>query len=285
MNHGTAIVSITQPAQHSRPLPDGEAQPRIVFDGVRIVYRSEGLPPVLAVEHVDLTIADGEFVSIVGPSGCGKTTLLKALIGLLKPAAGEIRLDGEPVAGIPRQAGLMFQSDTLLPWARVVENVTIGLTLRGVPKAEHDDRARQLLRMVGLAGFERHFPSALSGGMRKRVQLARILAYDPEVLLMDEPFGALDAQTKIVVGRQFLEIWHGLRKSVIFVTHDLEEAIALSDRVVVMTQRPGRIKSEHRVTLARPRDFYEVRMTDEFRRIQQVIWRDLAAEVDSSQWT
>ncbi len=275
-------MSLTRPAETSPA--SGSAEPRIVFDGVQIVYRPEAQPPVLAVERVDLAVADGELVSIVGPSGCGKTTLLKALSGLLRPTAGEVRLDGQPVTDIPRQAGLMFQADTLLPWFRVVDNVVIGLKLRGVPRAEHDDRAHQLLKLVGLAGFEYRYPSALSGGMRKRVQLARILAYDPQVLLMDEPFGALDAQTKIVLGRQFLEIWQQLRKSVVFVTHDLEEAIALSDRVVVMTQRPGRIKSAHRITLDRPRDFYEVRMTDEFRRIHQRIWRDLAAEVDSSTW-
>jgi NitT/TauT family transport system ATP-binding protein len=186
------------------------------------------------------------------------------------------------VRGVPREVGLMFQADTLLPWARVIDNVVIGLKLRGVPRSEHRDRAGQLLRMVGLTGFERHFPGSLSGGMRKRAQLARILAYDPEVLLMDEPFGALDAQTKIILGQQFLEIWQELRKSVIFVTHDLEEAIALSDRVVVMTHRPGRIKSEHPIPLQRPREFYEIRMEDQFRRIQQLIWRDLAVEVGSS---
>lgn len=278
-------MTFAQPAESSGPHAGATVRPRIVFDAVQIIYRPEASPPVLAVERVDLTVADGEFVSIVGPSGCGKTTLLKALAGLLQPAAGEIRLDGEPVRDIPRQASLMFQSDTLLPWARAIDNVIIGLTLRGIQRSERQERAGQLLKLVGLSGFERHFPAALSGGMRQRVQLARILAYDPEVLLMDEPFGALDAQTKIVLGREFLEIWHQLRKSVIFVTHDLEEAIALSDRVVVMTNRPGRVKSEHQITLPRPRDFFRVRLSDEFRRIQERIWEDLAAEVGGLGWT
>ncbi len=267
--------------EQGKPAP---AEPRIVFKAVRVVYRAEGQPPILAVDETDLEVADREFVSIVGPSGCGKSTLLKALMGLIRPAAGEIRIDGRQVTDVPLQAGLMFQADTLLPWMRVIDNVAIGLKLRCIPTSEHHDRASRLIKMVGLAGFESRFPAALSGGMRKRVQLARILAYDPEVLLMDEPFGALDAQTKISLGRQFTEIWQQLRKSVIFVTHDLEEAIALSDRVLVMTNRPGRIKSEHSISLPRPRDFYEVRMTDQFRQIQQLIWRDLAAEVDGAKW-
>lgn len=260
------------------------AKPRVILDGVRIAYRPENQQPILAVDKADFEVADGEFVSIVGPSGCGKSTLLKAIIGLLKPVGGRVLLDSLPITGIPRQVGLMFQADTLLPWATVIENVSVGLKLRGVSNLEIPTRANELIRMVGLDGFEQRYPASLSGGMRKRAQLARTLAYDPEVILMDEPFGALDAQTKIVLGKQFTEIWQQLRKSVIFVTHDLEEAIALSDRVLLMTRRPGRIKSEYRINLPRPRDFYEVRMTDAFRRIHQLIWQDLAEEVNSTKW-
>lgn len=262
-------------------LHDAAPPTAISFANVRIDYVSADETSVLAVDRASFAVSDGEFLSIVGPSGCGKTTLLKAAIGLLSPTAGEVRISGQTVAAIPRNVGLMFQADTLLPWARAVENVTIGLVLRAVQPEERHGRAMALLDMVGLAGFESRFPRALSGGMRKRVQLARLLAYDPAILLMDEPFGSLDAQTKIVLGRQFLDIWHRLKKTVIFVTHDLEEAIALSDRVLVMTRRPGRIKSEHRVTLPRPRDYYEVRLTEEFRAIHERIWRDLSTEVMS----
>jgi NitT/TauT family transport system ATP-binding protein len=274
----------TATRQGPGPHEAGPDRPRVELKDVRIVYQSEGRLPVIAADGVNLTVGDGEFLSIVGPSGCGKTTLLKAVIGLLQPTAGQVMLDGEPVREVPPQAGLLFQADTLLPWARVVDNVEIGLKLRRVDASRRAERATELIRMVGLEGFEQHYPGTLSGGMRKRTQLAQLLAYDPEILLMDEPFGALDAQTKIVVGRQFLNIWQQLRKSVIFVTHDLEEAIALSDRVVVMTSRPGRIKSEHRITLPRPRDFYEVRMSEEFRAIQLAIWRELAEEVDAASW-
>ncbi len=257
---------------------------RVVFDDVSIEYASPGQPPVLAVERANLSVGASEFVSIVGPSGCGKSTLLKSAIGLLAPSGGQIRLDGQPLTGIPRQVGMMFQSDTLLPWATARQNVTLALQLAGVSKDRRRARAEELLRLVGLQDFMDRHPAALSGGMRKRVQLARLLAFDADILLMDEPFGALDAQTKIVLGRQFLKIWQSLRKSVLFVTHDLEEAIALSDRVVVMSRRPGRIKALHVIDLPRPRDFYEIRLGEDFHRLHRAVWADLAAEVDDATW-
>ena len=252
---------------------------QIVLSNVTLDYPSPTGNAVRALERVSLLVQSGEFVSLVGPSGCGKSTILKLVSGLLAPTSGNVLLDGQPVSGVPAGVGFMFQSDALLPWATAIENVAVALELRGLPRPAREQRARELVRMVGLEGFEHAYPATLSGGMRKRVALARVLAYDPAVYLMDEPFGALDAQTKVQMGGELLRIWDGLDRTIVFVTHDIEEAIALSDRVLVMTRRPGRIKSEYRIDLPRPRDFYEVRFTPEFRKLHQAIWRDLAAEV------
>src|SRR5215213_5961136 len=253
---------------------------QIVLSHVTLDYRAQDGGAVRALDRLSLLVKDGEFVSLVGPSGCGKSTVLKLISGLLAPTDGGITIDGRPVDGIPPGVGFMFQQDALLPWATAMENVAVALELRGVPSPERERRARELLTTIGLAGFEQAYPSTLSGGMRKRVALARVLAYDPGVYLMDEPFGALDAQTKVQLGAELLRIADGLDRTIVFVTHDIEEAIALSDRVLVMARRPGRVKSEYRVDLPRPRDFYEVRFSSKFRRLHEAIWRDLAAEVD-----
>jgi NitT/TauT family transport system ATP-binding protein len=221
---------------------------QIVLSNVTLDYPAPTGGSVRALERVSLLVQSGELVSLVGPSGCGKSTILKLVSGLLAPTSGNVLLDGLPVRGVPAGVGFMFQSDALLPWATAIENVAVALELRGLPRRAREQRARELIGMVGLEGFEQAYPATLSGGMRKRVALARVLAYDPAV----------------------------------FVTHDIEEAIALSDRVLVMTRRPGRIKSEYRIDLPRPRDFYEVRFTPEFRELHQAIWRDLAAEVAQS---
>ena len=252
---------------------------QIVLSNVTLDYPTPDGVAVRALDRVSLLVQGGEFVSLVGPSGCGKSTILKLVSGLLAPTSGNVMLDGQPVSGVPAGVGFMFQHDALLPWATALENVAVALELRGMPKPAREQRAAELLTLVGLAGFERAYPSTLSGGMRKRVALARVLAYDPAVYLMDEPFGALDAQTKVQMGGELLRIWDGLDRTIVFVTHDIEEAIALSDRVLVMTRRPGRIKSEYRIDLPRPRDFYEIRFTPAFRELHQAIWRDLAAEV------
>jgi NitT/TauT family transport system ATP-binding protein len=252
---------------------------QIVLSHVTLDYPAQDGGSVRALDRLSALVKDGEFVSIVGPSGCGKSTVLKLISGLLKPTDGSIMLDGRPVDGVPASVGFMFQQDALLPWATALENVAVALELRGVPRPERDHRARTILTTVGLEGFEQAYPSTLSGGMRKRVALARVLAYDPGLYLMDEPFGALDAQTKVQLGSELLRIWDGLDRTIVFVTHDIEEAIALSDRVLVMTRRPGKIKSEYRIDLPRPRDFYEIRFTSAFRELHQAIWRDLAAEV------
>ncbi|MEK8129573.1 ABC transporter ATP-binding protein [Paenibacillus filicis] len=232
----------------------------------------------LALDKVNLSIREGEFVSVVGPSGCGKSTLLKVAAGLLKPAGGQAMLDGKEIDGVTGRVGMVFQNDALLPWKTVYDNVRLPLEIQGISRDRQGEEVRRLLRMVGLAEFERYFPRQLSGGMRKRVALARTFAYDPELYLMDEPFGPLDAQTRVTIGKEFLKMWEQVGKSVLFITHDIEEAIALSDRVVVMTSRPGRIKAEFEVNLERPRPFYDIRFDARFKELQKEIWHCMAEE-------
>jgi sulfonate transport system ATP-binding protein len=229
-----------------------------------------------ALERVSLAVNDGEFVSIVGPSGCGKSTMLNVIAGLLAPAEGSTHVAGIDGQGAGSRIGYMFQKDTLLPWATALENVCLPMDVKG---ARDWHKARALMQLVDLTGFEAHYPNQLSGGMRKRVQLARLLAQDPEVLLMDEPFGALDAQTRLLIQEEFLKIWERQRKTVLFVTHDLQEAIALSDRVVLISARPGRIKATYTVDLPRPRQIESVLAHPRFMALFQEIWASLKQEV------
>lgn len=231
-----------------------------------------------ALENVNLTVGDGEFVSVIGPSGCGKSTLLKVVSGLLAPAAGTARIDGKPIKEIPDKVGMVFQNDALLPWKTVADNVRLPLVIKGLSKQEQEAEISRLLQMVGLEAFASYHPKQLSGGMRKRVALARTFAYDPDIYLMDEPFGPLDAQTRVKIGEEFLQIWERVGKSVLFITHDIEEAIALSDRVIVMSARPGRIKAEFKVELERPRPFYDIRFDPVFKELQKEIWAQMAGE-------
>jgi NitT/TauT family transport system ATP-binding protein len=229
-----------------------------------------------ALDRVSLTVNDGEFVSIVGPSGCGKSTMLNVIAGLLAPAEGSTHVAGIDGNGAGSRIGYMFQKDTLLPWATALENICLPMDVKG---ARDWHKARALIQLVDLTGFEAHYPRQLSGGMRKRVQLARLLAQDPEVLLMDEPFGALDAQTRLIIQEEFLKIWERQRKTVLFVTHDLQEAIALSDRVVLISARPGRIKATYTVDLPRPRQIEHVLAHPRFMALFQEIWASLKQEV------
>jgi NitT/TauT family transport system ATP-binding protein len=232
--------------------------------------------PTRALDRVSLAVNDGEFVSIVGPSGCGKSTMLNVIAGLLPPAEGGTRVAGIEGSGPGSRIGYMFQKDTLLPWATALENVCLPMDVKG---ARDWHKARALMQLVDLAGFEAHYPRQLSGGMRKRVQLARLLAQDPEVLLMDEPFGALDAQTRLIIQEEFLKIWERQRKTVLFVTHDLQEAIALSDKVVLISARPGRVKATYPVDLPRPRQMENVLAHPRFMALFQEIWASLKQEV------
>ena len=234
---------------------------------------------VQAVSDLSLDIAPGEFLTIVGPSGCGKSTLLNMLSGLLPASGGELLYQGAPIAGVNPQIGYVTQADNLYPWRTLRENVEFPLEIRGVARTERKRRAAELIERVGLAGFEDHYPHELSGGMRQRGNIIRTLSYDPEVILMDEPFGPLDAQTRLILQDQLLHLWDAARKTIVFITHDLGEAVALADRVVVMTARPGRIKSICPVPLTRPRDLFHIHDEEAFRRTYDRLWEDLEAEV------
>jgi NitT/TauT family transport system ATP-binding protein len=246
--------------------------------GKRFVARDR---EVEALQPIDLTIHAHEFVALVGPSGCGKSTILNLIAGLLRPSEGVVSYDGMAVTGPNRRVGYMTQKDTLLPWRTAADNVRIALELkcRAVPRSEADARVAQIIDLVGLTGFERHYPAELSGGMRKRVGLARTLIYEPETLLMDEPFGALDAQLKLLMLDQLQELTRQRRMTVVFVTHDLGEAITLADRVVVFSARPGRIRTIRTVDLPTPRDVFRIRFTEAFARLNEELWDELKDEV------
>ena len=234
----------------------------------------------VAVEGVSLRVAEGEFVSLVGPTGCGKSTLLNAAAGLLSPSEGEVWVAGRPLKGLNPVAGYLFQQDAILPWKTALDNVALPLVFRGTPWGEARERARAWLAKVGLERFAQRFPHQLSGGQRKRVGLAQVLIADPKLLLMDEPFSALDVQTRQLMENELLRLWQEDRKTVLFVTHDLEEAIALSDRVVVMAAGPrSRPIGDFPIPLPRPRDVAEVRLTPEFLRLHREIWELLRGEV------
>jgi NitT/TauT family transport system ATP-binding protein len=232
-----------------------------------------------AVRNVDLALAAGEFAAIVGPSGCGKSTILNAIAGLLSPAAGSVEINGNAVTSVRSDVGYLFQRDALLPWKTVLENVMLPMRFRKVPRAEAVERARDWIRRVSLGGHEESYPHQLSGGMKKRVALATVFVYSPPILLMDEPFSALDVQTRQLMENELLDIWESYRPTVLFVTHDLEEAIGLAERVVVFTAGPGKVKQSYAVSLPRPRRMTEVRFTEEFREHHERIWTDLRDEV------
>jgi NitT/TauT family transport system ATP-binding protein len=234
----------------------------------------------VAVRDTSLAVNAGEFVSVVGPTGCGKSTLLNVAAGLLAPSSGRALVHGVPLSGINARAGYMFQSDALMPWRNTLDNVTAGLEFHGVAKNDAVPKAREWLGRVGLIGFEDRYPHQLSGGMRKRVALAQMLILDPELLLMDEPFSALDIQTRQLMENELLELWSANRKSVLFITHDLEEAISLSDRVIVLSAGPETHPiGEFAIDLPRPRDVAEIRMQRHFTEIHEAIWQVLKSEV------
>jgi NitT/TauT family transport system ATP-binding protein len=227
-----------------------------------------------------LAVGSREFVAIVGPTGCGKSTLLNVAAGLITPSAGATFIFGAPLAGLNASAGYLLQSDALMPWKTARDNVAIGLEIAGTPRREALRRADLWLRSVGLAAFGERYPHQLSGGQRKRVGLAQVLIRDPKILLMDEPFGPLDAQTRQIMGNLLLKLWADDRKAVLFITHDLEEAIALADRVVIMSAGPqARIIGDHAIDLGRPRDAAEIRLLPRFHELHKAIWTQLRDEV------
>src|SRR5215468_9992525 len=255
-------------------------RPAVALHDVTIAFRLGGDLVYTAVEHASLAVADGEFVAIVGPTGCGKSTLLNVAAGLFPPTSGRVEIAAGPLVGLNRAAGYLFQAEALFPWKTALDNVAIGLEIAGTPHAEAKERAASWLTRVGLAGFGDRYPHMLSGGQRKRVGLAQVLIRDPKILLMDEPFGPLDAQTRQIMGNLLLDLWSADRKAVIFVTHDLEEAIALSDRVVIMSAGPAaRIIGAWQVPLKRPRDIGEVKLERAFHDLHREIWQVLKDEV------
>jgi len=253
--------------------------PAIELRGASKVFRTPSGALHTAVRDLDLTIERGEFVAVVGPTGCGKSTTLTLISGLEEPTEGDVLVGGEPVRGIGSEVGFVFQQDAVFPWRTVLSNVMAGPRFRGVPKAEARRRARDWLARVGLAAFEDRYPHQLSGGQRKRVALAATLVNDPAILLMDEPFSALDVQTRALMSDQLLDLWAGTGSSVVFVTHDLEESIALADKVVVMTAGPATVKEVFAVDLPRPRSVEEIRLEPRFVEIYREIWSSLGEEV------
>ena len=235
---------------------------------------------IAALDRVDLDVNEGEFVTIVGPSGCGKSTLLNLIVGLTRSSSGRINFHGSPIDGICTKIGYVTQKDNLLPWRTLIENVEIALEIRGVQAGARRTQARDFIQRVGLNGFEEHYPHELSGGMRQRANIIRTLIYDPELILMDEPFGPLDAQTRIVLQDELLKLWFASRKTIIFITHDLTEAITLADRVVLMSSRPGRIKHVENIAIARPRDVFQIHEHPEFRSAYERLWHELRPEVN-----
>jgi NitT/TauT family transport system ATP-binding protein len=255
----------------------------VALSGIDITFHLGDGGRYQAVSGIDLTVAPGEFVSIVGPTGCGKSTLLNAAAGLLQPSGGKVGIFGQNLAGLNARAGYLFQADALMPWKTALANVAVALEPSGVDPREANERARAWLGKVGLSAFVDRYPHMLSGGQRKRVALAQMLIRNPEILLMDEPFGPLDAQTRQIMGNLLLDLWSKDRKAVMFVTHDLEEAIALSDRVVVMSAGPAAtLVADYRVTLPRPRDIAEIRMEKAFHEVHRDIWASLRVEVQKA---
>ncbi len=252
----------------------------VALDDASVAFTLADRSVYTAVAGATLDVADGEFVAIVGPTGCGKSTLLNVAAGLLAPAAGHVRIFGAPLQGLNRDAGYLFQAEALFPWKTAIDNIAIGLEITGVARDVALARAQTWLDQVGLGNFGGRYPHMLSGGQRKRVGLAQVLIRDPKILLMDEPFGPLDAQTRQIMGNLLLDLWTADRKAVLFVTHDLEEAIALADRVVIMSAGPrSRIIGDWRVALPRPRDIFEVRLEHDFHSLHREIWGVLKDEV------
>jgi len=271
-------VAALKPVDHPYHSPQVLAKPMVALQDVRMAFGE-----FVAVDEVNLTVADGEFLAIVGPTGCGKSTILNAIAGLLKPAKGTVSIDGKQVSNVGGDIGYLFQQDALLPWKTSIENVELGLMFRGMGKAERRGLSMEWLAKVGLKGFEDRYPHQLSGGQRKRVQMAQALITGPKVILMDEPFSALDIHTRHLMQNELLRLWQEDRRAVVMITHDLEEAIALGDRVVVLASGPrSRVIDSFPVDLERPRDVAEIKLDPRFLELYKNIWASLRGEVEKS---
>jgi len=252
----------------------------IQVENVSKTFRTSDEDKVSALENISLDVRHGEFVTVVGPSGCGKSTLIKLIAGLVSLSAGRIICQGEEVRGLNTKVGYVPQESKLFPWLTVEDNVAFGLDSKSYSKEERDERVHHFIRLAGLSGFEKRYPSELSGGMAKRASIVRALAYDPTVILMDEPFGPLDAQTRMILQDELLKIWEQKRQTIIFVTHDLVEAVALADRVVVMTHRPGTIRDVITVPMSRPRNIFEIHRQDGFNEAHAKLWNIFRHELN-----
>ena len=258
---------------------DTEHIPAICFADVKLAF-ANGDTELLALDGVSFDVPPGKITTVVGPSGCGKTTLLRLASGLVAASAGTVIYKGIAVAGLNTSVGYVTQDSNLFPWLTTLGNVEFPLAIRGVPAKERRERAMDWLRLVGLDGFEDHYPSQLSGGMQKRVSIVRTLIYEPEVILLDEPFGALDAQTRMSLHHELLLLWQKQKSTMLFITHDLVEAITLSDQIVIMTRRPGRVKEIYQVPLARPRNVFEIYLEPGFDNAYATLWGHFKSEIN-----
>jgi NitT/TauT family transport system ATP-binding protein len=258
---------------------DDQPPPAIRFADVKLVFANADTE-LLALDGVSFDVPPGKITSVVGPSGCGKTTLLRLASGLVPVSAGTVAYNGVAVSGLNTSVGYVTQDSNLFPWLTALGNVEFPLAIRGVPAKERRERARDWLRLVGLDGFEDHYPSQLSGGMQKRVSIVRTLIYEPRAILLDEPFGALDAQTRMTLHQELLQLWQRLKSTMLFITHDLVEAITLSDQIIVMTRRPGRVKEIYQVPLVRPRNVFEIYLEPGFDDAYAALWRHFKSEIN-----
>ena len=267
-------------ATETRAQNQPQDKPVIQVDDVSKLFRTPSEGTIGTLQDVSLTIPYGEFITVVGPSGCGKSTLLKLVAGFSLPSSGRILYQGEEVRGLNTKVGYVPQESKLFPWLTVEENVGFGLDSKRYPREKRDHQVRHFINLAGLAGFEKYYPAQLSGGMSKRASIIRALAYEPPVILMDEPFGPLDAQTRMVLQDELLKIWEQKRQTIVFVTHDLVEAVALADRVVVMTHRPGKIKDVINVPMSRPRNIFEIHRQEGFDEAYGRLWNIFRHELN-----
>jgi ABC-type nitrate/sulfonate/bicarbonate transport system ATPase subunit len=271
------MADLAHEAQQSR---QNQADFVIKVQNVSKIFHTPSQANLSALTDIELDVRPGEFVTVVGPSGCGKSTLLKLIAGFLPPSAGRILFQGDEVQGLNTRVGYVPQESKLFPWLTVEENVGFGLSSKRYSRADRERQVSYFIKLAGLAGFEKYYPSQLSGGMSKRASIVRALAYEPPVILMDEPFGPLDAQTRMVLQDELLKIWGQKRQTIIFVTHDLVEAVALADRVVVITHRPGKIKDVIKINMARPRDIFEIHRQEGFDDAYGRLWNIFRHELN-----
>lgn len=273
MNQAASILPSSAPLEY-------EGKTKFIVDDICHSFTNSKMISVQVLSSIQMSVHEQEFLAIVGPSGCGKSTLLNIMSGLIKPSSGRIILDGQQLDGISSRIGYISQADSLLPWRNALANVELGLEIRGVPKSRRRKMALDLMEQADLTGFEKSYPFELSGGMRKRVDIIKVLALEPEIIFMDEPFAALDVFTREMLQDYILSLWQATKKTIVFITHDLNEAITLADRVIILTTRPSSIKAEHRIPLPRPRSSLETRYDPKFISLHKKIWTDLQSEVE-----